>query len=163
MAVAVDFQEFRPIDSREDLIRRVELAPVEHAEAVLVAYDLLQRLHEKGLLDLLNGLLSAGDTVVNHVVDVVSSKEMVTALRIGLTFSNLLTLIDADALHTVIAEARKETPSLLALGKQAVSKDARRGLATAVGLLNVFGAALSKQQTEKNSYSASESRRLYVR
>jgi hypothetical protein len=30
------------------------------------------------------------------------------------------------------------------------SKDARRGLATAVGLLNVFGAALSKQQTEKN-------------
>jgi uncharacterized protein YjgD (DUF1641 family) len=150
MAVAVDFREFTPIDSREDLIRRVEQAPIEHAEAVLAAYDLLQRLHEKGLLDLLNGLLSAGDTVVNHVVDVVSSKEMVTALRIGLTFSNLLTLIDADALHAVVAEASKETPSLLALGKQAASKDARRGLATAVGLLNVFGAALSKQQTEKN-------------
>jgi uncharacterized protein YjgD (DUF1641 family) len=150
MAIAVDFREFTPIDSREDLIRRVEQAPIEHAEAVLAAYDLLQRLHEKGLLDLLNGLLSAGDTVVNHVVDVVSSKEMVTALRIGLTFSNLLTLIDADALHAVVAEASKETPSLLALGKQAASKDARRGLATAVGLLNVFGAALSKQQTEKN-------------
>jgi hypothetical protein len=97
---------------------------------------------------LLNGLLSAGDTVVNHVVDVVSSKEMVTALRIGLTFSNLLTLIDADALRAVITEAGKETPSLLALGKQAASKDARRGLATAVGLLNVFGAALGKHQTE---------------
>jgi uncharacterized protein YjgD (DUF1641 family) len=150
MTVAVDFREFTPVDSRGDLIRRVEQAPIEHAEAVLAAYDLLQRLHEKGLLDLLNGLLSAGDTVVNHVVDVVSSKEMVTALRIGLTFSNLLTLIDADALHAVVAEASKETPSLLALGKQAASKDARRGLATAVGLLNVFGAALSKQQTEKN-------------
>jgi uncharacterized protein YjgD (DUF1641 family) len=150
MAVAVDFREFTPVDSREDLIRRVEQAPIEHAEAVLAAYDLLQRLHQKGLLDLLNGLLSAGDTVVNRVVDVVSSKEIVTALRIGLTFSNLLTLIDADALHAVIVEAGKETPSLLALGKQAASKDARRGLATAVGLLNVFGAALSKQQTEKN-------------
>lgn len=149
MAVAVDFREFTPVDSRADLVRRVERAPIEHAEAVLAAYDLLQRLHEKGLLDLLNGLLSAGDTVVEHVVDVVSSKEMVTALRIGLIFSNLLNSIDADALHAVVAGAGKETPSLLALGKQAASKDARRGLATAVGLLNLFGAALNKQQIEK--------------
>jgi len=50
MAIAVDFREFTPADSREDLIRRVEQAPVEHAEAVLATYDLLQRLHEKGLL-----------------------------------------------------------------------------------------------------------------
>jgi uncharacterized protein YjgD (DUF1641 family) len=151
MAVAVDFREFTPADARVDLVRRVEQAPIEHAEAVLAAYDLLQRLHEKGLLDLLNGLLSAGDTIVDRVVDVVSSKEMVTALRIGLMFSNLLTLIDADAVHAVIADAGKETPSLLSLGKQAASRDARRGLATAMGLLNVFGAALSKQQTEKQS------------
>jgi uncharacterized protein YjgD (DUF1641 family) len=149
MAVAVDFREFTPVDSREDLIRRVEQAPIEHAEAVLATFDLLQRLHEKGLLALLNGLLSAGDTVVEHVVDVVSSKEMVTALRIGLIFSNLLNSIDADALHAVVAGAGKETPSLLALGRKAASKDARRGLATAVGLLNLFGAALNKQQIEK--------------
>ena len=149
MAVAVDFREFTPVDSRADLVRRVEQAPIEHAEAVLATYDLLQRLHEKGLLDLLNGLLSAGDTVVEHLVDVVSSKEMVTAFRIGLIFSNLLNSIDADALHAVVAGAGKETPSLLALGKQAASKDARRGLATAVGLLNLFGAALNKQQIEK--------------
>ena len=145
MAVAVDFRELTPVDSRADLVRRVEQAPIDHAEAVLATYDLLQRLHEKGLLDLLNGLLSAGDTIVEHVVDVVSSKEMVTALRIGLIFSNLLNSIDADALHAVVAEAGKETPSLLAIGKQAASKDARRGLATAVGLLNLFGAALNKQ------------------
>jgi uncharacterized protein YjgD (DUF1641 family) len=149
MAVAVDFREFTPVDSREDLIRRVEQAPIEHADALLATYDLLQRLHDKGLLDLLNGLLSAGDTVVERVVDVVSSKEMVTALRIGLIFSNLLNSIDADALHAVVAGVGKEAPSLLALGKQAASKDARRGLATAVGLLNLFGAALNKQQIEK--------------
>jgi hypothetical protein len=34
----------------------------EHAEALLECYDLLQRLHEKELIDLLNGLLSASDT-----------------------------------------------------------------------------------------------------
>src|ERR1700746_3734291 len=113
MAKAVSFRQFTPCNSRDDLMRRVDQAPVEHAEAVLAAYDLLQRLHEKGLIDLLNAVLSAGDTVVDRVVDVVSSKEMVTALRIGLMFNNLLTQIDADALHAMIEEAGKETPSLM--------------------------------------------------
>jgi hypothetical protein len=79
MAKAVAFREFTPRNSRDDLMRKVDQAPVEHAEAVLAAYDLLQRLHEKGLIDLLSGLLSAGDTVVDRIVDVISSKEMVTA------------------------------------------------------------------------------------
>ena len=150
MAIAVDFRKFTPRNSREDLIRKVEQAPVEHAEAVLAAYDLLQRLHEKGMIDLLNGLLSAGDTVVDRVVDVISSTEVVTALRMALTFVNLLSVIDPDELHTVISNAGKETPSLLTIGKQATSKDARRGMAAAVGLLTVFGAALGRQQTEKH-------------
>ena len=150
MGIAVDFRKFTPRNSREDLIRKVEQAPVEHAEAVLAAYDLLQRLHEKGMIDLLNGLLSAGDTVVDRVVDVISSTEVVTALRMALTFVNLLSVIDPDELHTVISNAGKETPSLLTIGKQATSKDARRGMAAAVGLLAVFGAALGKQQTEKH-------------
>jgi uncharacterized protein YjgD (DUF1641 family) len=150
MAIAVDFRKFTPRNSREDLIRKVEQAPVEHAEAVLAAYDLLQRLHEKGMIDLLNGLLSAGDTVVDRVVDVISSMEVVTALRMALTFVNLLSVIDPDELHSVISNAGKETPSLLTIGKQATSKDARRGMAAAVGLLTVFGAALGKQQTEKH-------------
>jgi uncharacterized protein YjgD (DUF1641 family) len=146
MALAVDYREFTPRNSREDLIRRVEQAPVAHAEAVLAAYDLLQRLHDKGMIDLLSGLLSAGDTVVERLVDVISSKEMVTALRIALIFSNLLSSIDPDKLHAVISNAGKEAPSLLTVGKQAASKDARRGMAAAVGLLNVFGEALNAQQ-----------------
>jgi uncharacterized protein YjgD (DUF1641 family) len=146
MAKAVEFREFTPRNSRDDLIRRVEQAPVDHAEAVLAAYDLLQRLHEKGVLGLLNGLLSAGDTVVERAVDVVSSKEMITALRMALIFSNLLSSIDPDKLHAVISNDGKEAPSLLAIGKQATSKDARRGMAAAVGLLSVFGGALNAQK-----------------
>jgi len=146
MAVAVDYRVFTPRNSREDLIRKVEQAPVAHAEAVLAAYDLLQRLHEKGMIDLLSGLLSAGDTVLDHAVDVISSREMVTALRLALIFSNLLSSIDPDKLHAVISNAGKDAPSLLAIGKQATSKDARRGMAAAVGLLNVLGEALNAQQ-----------------
>jgi uncharacterized protein YjgD (DUF1641 family) len=147
MAQAVSFREFTPRNSRDDLVRKVDQAPVEHAEAVLAAYDLLQRLHEKGVIDFLNGLLSAGDTVVDRAVDVISSKEMVTALRIALIFGSLLSSIDADKLHAVVSNSRKEVPSLLTIGKQAISKDARRSMAIAVGLLNVVGEALNAQQT----------------
>jgi uncharacterized protein YjgD (DUF1641 family) len=151
MAKAVNFREFTPRNSRDDLIRRVERAPVEHAEAVLASYDLLQRMHEKGVIDLLNGLLSAGDTVVERVVDLISSREIVTVLRIALVFSNLLNSIDPDELHAVISNSGKETPSLMSIGKQATSKDARRGMAAAVELLALFGAALRTQQTQKHS------------
>jgi uncharacterized protein YjgD (DUF1641 family) len=150
MAVAVDFREFRPVDARNDLIRRVERAPVEHAEAILSAYELLQQLHEKGMLDLLTGVLSASETVVNHVVGVISSKEVVNMLRMALIFSNLLSSIDPDKLSSVIAQAGKEPPSLLAIGKQATSKEARRAMGVALGLLNVFGAALEKPQAAKH-------------
>jgi len=146
MATAVEFRQFTPRNTREDLIRRVEQAPAEHAEALLAAYHLLQRLHEKGMIDLLNGLLGAGDTVVERVVDVISSKEMVTALRIALVFSNLLSSIDPDKLHAVVSNAGRDAPSLLAIGKKATSKDARRGMAAAVGLLTTFGEALNAHE-----------------
>jgi uncharacterized protein YjgD (DUF1641 family) len=151
MAIAVDFRKFTPLDSCGDLVRRIEQAPLEHAEAPLAAYDLLQRMHQKGLIDLLNGLLSAGDTVLDRVVDVVSSKEMVAALRMGLIASSLLTSMDADALQAVITGAGKENPSLLAVGKQAASKNTRRGIAAAVGILNLLGAALSKKVSDEHS------------
>jgi uncharacterized protein YjgD (DUF1641 family) len=96
MAVAVDFRSFTPVDARVDLIKKVEGAPVEHAEAVLAAYELLQQLHEKGILELLTGLLTAGETVVNHVVGIISSPQAVTATRLGLMMVNMLGSIDAD-------------------------------------------------------------------
>jgi uncharacterized protein YjgD (DUF1641 family) len=144
MALAVDFRQFTPRNSRADLIRKLEQAPEEHAEALLSAYDLLQRMHEKGLIELANGLLSASDTVVDRAVDVISSKQAVTALRALLMVSNLLNSIDADELHKLLAATDAKPPSLWEIGKQAMSANARRGMATGVGLLNLLGAALRK-------------------
>ncbi len=147
MAKATDFREFTPRNSRDDLIRKVEEAPAEHAEAVLATYDLLQRLHDKGVIDLINGLLSAGDIVVERVTDVISSKEAVTALRTILALGSLVTSIDPDKLQAVISQAEDdEPPSLMSIVKQAGSKDARRGLAIAVDLLNVLGAAVNAKR-----------------
>lgn len=148
MAVAVDFRTFQPANSREDLIRRVEAAPEEHAEAILAAYDLLQKLHEKQILSLLSGLLSAGDTVVNHVVELISSKEAVNALRVALMLGNLLKSIDPDDLHTILNSPKEEPPSLFALGKQATSKESRRVMGTGLAVLGLLGSALEKQSSK---------------
>ena len=146
MGMPVEFREFTPKNSRNDLMRRLEQVPDQHAEALLAAYDLLQRMHEKGLIDIASGLLSASDTVMDKVADVASSTEVVNALRAVLMFTNLLTTLDMERMHVLISAPESKPPSLWALGRQAMSEDARVGMATAVGLLNVFGAALRKQQ-----------------
>ena len=51
--------ELPPRDPRKELIARLEQAPVEHAEALLESYELLQELHEHRVLALLRGALSA--------------------------------------------------------------------------------------------------------
>lgn len=146
MAVPVEFRKFTPQDSRVDLVRRVENAPVEHAEAVLAAYDLLEQLHEKDILNLLTGLVAAKDTVVNHVADVASSPETVKGLRILLMLFNSLKTVDADKLHQALNS--DETPSLFSVAKQMTSEDSRRALGAMAGVLNVFGAALAKKDQQ---------------
>jgi hypothetical protein len=39
--------EIPPRNPRAELLSRVELAPEEHAEAILAAYEVLQQLHER--------------------------------------------------------------------------------------------------------------------
>jgi uncharacterized protein YjgD (DUF1641 family) len=147
MATAVEFRTYTPPDSRLDLVRRIESAPREHAEAVLEAYDVLQRLHETGALALVNGLLSAEDTVIARVSDVVSSKQAVTALRIALILGGILTSIDAEGVHAAVKEAEAETPSLWKLLRTAFSKEVRQAAGLGVALLRIFGAALRTRQS----------------
>jgi uncharacterized protein YjgD (DUF1641 family) len=142
MAVAVEFRNYTPPDSRLDLLRRIESAPKEHAAAVLEAYDVLQRLHDAGVLGLVNGLLSAEDTVIEKVTDVVSSKQVVTALRIAMILGSALTSIDADSVHAAVAESVTRTPSLWKLLRTACSKEVRKVVGLGLSLAQVFGASL---------------------
>lgn len=146
MAAAVEFRTYTPPDSRLDLIRRIESAPREHAEAILEAYELLQRLHDSGALGLVNGLLSAEDTVIDKLTDVVSSKQAVTALRIAMILGGALTSIDADRVHAAVAEAEASTPSLWKLIRMALSQEVRRAVGLGLSLAQILGGSLRAQQ-----------------
>lgn len=142
MAQAVDFRRYTPRNSREDLIRKLSEAPEEHAEAILSAYELLQRMHEKGLLNAANDLLSASDTIIEKTADAVSSTPAINALRSLLLLANLAGHLDADQLRTVLNPGAGAPPSLWDMFKRARATDVRRGLSAGLGLLALFGKAL---------------------
>ncbi|PYV36314.1 MAG: hypothetical protein DMG06_31000, partial [Acidobacteria bacterium] len=50
-------------------------APHKHAEAILSALELLQLLHDRGVLDLLRGVLGAGDQLVDILTAAVDTPE----------------------------------------------------------------------------------------
>jgi uncharacterized protein YjgD (DUF1641 family) len=145
MAVAVDFRKFEPADSRDDLLRKVKAAPAEHAEAILAAYAVLEKLHEKDVLSTIEGLLGAKDIVVDKLADVVSSTEITNLLRLGLMAGNLLKEIQPDDLHHALKEAQGDPPGFFQIARRLTSKDARRALGTFSAVLTIFGAALGRK------------------
>jgi uncharacterized protein YjgD (DUF1641 family) len=145
MAVAVDFRRFEPVDSRDDLLRKVKAAPAEHAEAILAAYQVLEKLHEKDVLSTLNGLLGAKDIVVDRCADVVSSREMVNLLRLALIAGNLVKQLNPDDLDGVLQEAAGKPPGLFQIARRMNSKDARRALGVFGSVLNILGAVLGQK------------------
>ena len=143
MAHAVEFRKFTPEDSREDLARRIREAPNEHAEAILAAFALLEKLHDAGLLSLASGLISAGDTIIDRLADVADSRQALSALRATLIFGSILNTLDADELHKAMQIEEKDA-SLLHILKGLTTKESRQVAMIGVNLMNVIGKALGK-------------------
>ena len=148
MAKAVAFRVFTPPDAREQLKQKIDDAPAEHAEAVLSAYRLLEQAHQSGALELLRGALAAEDSIINHVVDVISQPQMVNALRNLLVVGKLLGSIDPQALHAAVnggssGKRSEAPPSIWTLLGRVNTGDARRGLSVATAMLAAVGAAAS--------------------
>src|SRR3979409_1743164 len=76
-----------PRDPREEINSRLQQAPLEHAEAVLAAYEVLQGLHDHGVLELMRGTLGGSEKILEQVVAVASGPESIRATR------NLLLLV----------------------------------------------------------------------
>jgi uncharacterized protein YjgD (DUF1641 family) len=148
MAKPVAYRVFTPADAREELKRKIDEAPLDHAQAVLGAYDLLEQAHRSGTLELLRGMLAAQDTLITHVADLITQPEIVNALRNLLVIGKLVGRINPEVLEaslgSSVEQGRKGAPSVFSLLGRANTGDARRGLDVAMGLLSALGAAASK-------------------
>jgi uncharacterized protein YjgD (DUF1641 family) len=145
-----------PRDPRAELAARLRDAPAEHAEALLALCDVVQGLHDRGVLDLLRGALGSGDALAEIAVDVVKTPEATRALRNLVLLANALAAIDpavlANVTRTVPASlarsgvADTRPPGAFTLLGRFLDEDVRRGLAAATGLLAAFGRVLSPKE-----------------
>jgi uncharacterized protein YjgD (DUF1641 family) len=140
-----------PRDPRKELLDRLENAPQEHAEALLDSYELLEQLHQAGILQLMRGTLSAGDEILERAVGAARSPQGSRALRNLLIIGQMLSSINPDLLECVAVAAgqtlgseRKpviEPPGLFALLSEFRQPELRRSVA----LINRFLLTLGNQ------------------
>ena len=146
---------FKPItvDFKADLARKLEKAPEEHAEALLLAYDVLEEAHRKGLLSLLHGAIGAKDTIFNTLSQYAAQPEGIAAIRNLLTAAKILTELDPEvldqlskAMSTATCELRKEEkpPSLWQLFRRSTNEDSRRALSFMTLALSGLGRSLKR-------------------
>src|SRR5205814_9401517 len=143
--------EFSPRDALEELHTRLQNAPLQHAEALLSGYDLLQRLHDRGVLDLMRGGLGSGDKVLSIAVEAAKTPEAINATRNLLILSKVMFTLEPALLEDIVtavpnnlAQAKKQKPlSLWQMFKKMCSQDTRRALSAMLGLLESFGKSLS--------------------
>ncbi len=133
-------------DPKDGLMRRLEAAPREHAEALLVAYDLLQTAHDEGILDLLHGMVHAKNEIAGHLAEAARVQESVDALRNLISVGKILGAMEPETMSCIAAAmstASKRTPdeplSMWGLFKKISSKEGRRGLSLGVELITALG------------------------
>jgi len=140
-----------PVDPQLELMRRVEAAPREHAEALLAAWDFLQTAHDQGILELAQGLVGGRDAIIAKLAEAANTPDGINVMRNLIALGRIVASIDPDMLYKVsraldrnpprIRTADEKPPSLLALFRQFRAEDTRRGLAYGLDLLGVLGAA----------------------
>jgi uncharacterized protein YjgD (DUF1641 family) len=145
--------EIPPRDPRKELISRLERAPVEHAEAILSAYEVLQGLHDRQVLEMLSGLLGSDGKALKVVVESLNSPEGIRGIRNLIILAKTMGSIDpallqafASAFPQALAQAKSESsrpPGMWKLFKQFCRKDSRRGLAVVNSLLATWGKNLN--------------------
>lgn len=149
--------EIPPRDARRELLTRLENAPAEHAEALLDAYELIQQAHDAGVFELVRGVLSAKDKVVETAVSATETPEAMHALRNAIILAKMLGSINpelmqcyATAVGETLGSERKpviEPPGLLSLLGQFRRKELRRSVALINRFLESLGTQLKLKGT----------------
>ena len=150
--------ELPPRDPRAELQSRLAAAPVEHAEALLAAYEVLQGLHDRGVFDLMRGALGSSDRLIEILVEEAKSPEAIRALRNFLILTKMFGCIDSDRLRgitgviedTLLRPQETEPPSRWGLFRRLRNKNLRRGIAIGQDFLEKIGQVLSSQGGERN-------------
>ena len=145
-------------DPREELLFRLEKAPAEHAEAILAGLEVLQSLHDQGVLELLRGVLGGGNKIFEIAVEAMKTPEAIRGIRNLLIMAKIVGSIDPevlkkfsvavpDAIVSAATAQEKEPPGFWEALRILSSRNFRRGLAVAKGVLEALGKSFSVEKS----------------
>jgi len=145
-----------PQDPREALYRRLENAPKEHAEALLAACEILQGLHDKGLLELAKGALGSGEKILEILVEAGNSPEVIRGIRNFMILTKLFATLEpkllehlADAVPNALVEAKTKKPlGLVGLLGKFSNPNTRRMLTIMTRVLESLGKDLGSERSD---------------
>lgn len=140
-----------------ELIDRLHRAPEDHADALLAGIELLQMLHDQGVLDVLRGAVGAGGKLSEKLSSAADSTESIRVFRNLYLMGKMLSSIDPEKMRCIVAAVEEtvgpnvppqhEVPSLVSLLGYFRHKYLRRSLTVVVR----FFAALGRQLTPQTS------------
>jgi uncharacterized protein YjgD (DUF1641 family) len=122
----------------------------KHTDALVSALELLQLLHDRGVLDLLRGLVGAGDQIVGMLTAAAGAPESLRGMRNFILLTKFFASIPPDVLDSLVrtasegAEREKanRAPGLVKLLRRAGSENSRHAMAVTLDLLESVGKAL---------------------
>jgi uncharacterized protein YjgD (DUF1641 family) len=144
-----------PRDPREALYQRLENAPKEHVEALLAVCDILQGLHDRGILELAKGALGSSEKVLQILVNTANTPEVIRGIRNAMILAKIADSIDPQLLEGLeravpegLAEAGKPKPlGLFSVLRKLLSRDTRRVLIATASILESLGKSLASKKS----------------
>lgn len=133
-----------------DSADRLEAALEKHSDAIVSALELLQLLHDRGVLDLLRGLVGAGDQLAGILTAAASAPESLRGMRNFILLTKFFAGIPPEVLESLVrtaaegAEREKahRAPGVLQLLRRAGSENSRHAIAVTLDLLESAGKSL---------------------
>jgi uncharacterized protein YjgD (DUF1641 family) len=139
---------------RDELRRRLESAPIEHAEALLALWDLLEAAHARHVLEIARGALSTSDEILERLAKAAGSESSIRALRNAILLGEMLGSLDPEMTGSVLHSVRhalastqdelrsRPSPSLVQIVARLTSRDARAAYGLLANLFAALGRAL---------------------
>src|ERR1039457_1901880 len=122
----------------------------KHTDAIVSALELLQVLHDRGVLDLLRGLVGAGDQLGGILTAAAGTPESLRGMRNFILLTKFFASIPPDVLNGLVraasegaeCEKAQRAPGVLQLLRRVASENSRHAIAVTLDLLESVGKAL---------------------
>ncbi|HZP05017.1 MAG TPA: hypothetical protein VFB43_08965 [Terracidiphilus sp.] len=141
--------ETPPRDLRKEREEQLKQAQIDHAEAILNGYELLEQLHKSRAFELLRGVFGTTGDLTEKVATAADTPQSVNAMRNLILLAKMLGSIDPEVMESYVAAVTGtvghkpspdiEPPGLFSVLNQLRRREVRRALVLVNRFLEIFG------------------------